>query len=105
MIADFPVVEEWVRSNKVSGSLSTDQITIAYQAADAYVGNRVRPVVEGDPVPGDLVLAVCVQTARYLARRNSPDGTVATDDFGPIRVSGRDYDVLSLIGPYRPAVV
>ena len=99
------VVTQWLRSNKAPGSLDPDQILTAYKAAEAYVAKRIRPIVEGDPVPDDLVLAVCLQTARFLARRNSPEGTIATEDFGPVRVGGRDYDVSALIGPYQPAVV
>lgn len=111
-ITTVEIVTGWLRSNRVAGSLGDDQIETAYAAAEDYVGRRVRWVITEPAVgdtypdaPNDLVLAVCLQTARYLARRNSPDGFVGTDDMGPVRVGGRDYDVAGLMAPYRPAVV
>lgn len=111
-ITTVEVVTGWLRSNKLPGSVGDDQIQLAYQSAEDYVGRRVRWVItapaEGEPyppAPGDLVLAVCLQTARYLARRNSPDGFVGSDEMGPVRIGGRDYDVAGLMAPYRPVVV
>lgn len=85
-------------------------VKAAWQAAEAYVGKRVRwgePDPEGNwpPAPEDLVQAVRLLTARYLARKASPDGFVGMGEFGPARVPTTDRDVQLLIGPYRQAVV
>lgn len=86
----------------------------AWAAATAYVWNRIVPWYEPDsegnppapvpPAPGDLVQAVLLLTARYLARRNSPDGFLGMSEFGVARVPTVDRDVEALIGPYRPVV-
>lgn len=93
------------------GEGHNDEVEPAYKAAEAYVGKRVRWAAEpGDgeewpPAPDDLVQAVCFQTARYLARRSSPDGFVGMGEFGPARVPVTDRDVQALVDPYRRAVV
>jgi hypothetical protein len=58
-----------------------------------------------EAVPDDLVLAVCLQTQRLLARRNSPDGLVGMGDLGMARVPVSDSDIASLIAPWRFVVV
>jgi hypothetical protein len=85
-----------------------DQTLVAesWAAADAWVAARIRfrPAQPGVDVPGDLVKAVSLLTARYLARRNSPDGFIGMGEFGPARVPINDRDVNSLIAPYRRVV-
>lgn len=83
----------------------------AYKAAESYVGTRVRYPTEPDPltgvvppVPDALVLAVNLLTARYLARRNSPNGLVGLGDLGAVPVPGTDIDVKTLIAPWRVVV-
>ena len=82
------------------------QVEEAWAAADAWVAARVRyrPDASGVDVPGDLVKAVVLLTARYLARRNSPDGFLGMGEFGPARVPINDRDANSLIAPYRRVV-
>jgi hypothetical protein len=79
----------------------------AYAAAEAYVGKRVRWAIPPDiqaQAPADLVQAVRFQTARYLARRNSPDGMVGLGDLGVARIPVSDQDVQTLINPWRRTV-
>lgn len=80
----------------------------AYEAAEGWVGKRVRweiiPVDPPTPAPDDLVQAVRFVTARYLARRNSPDGMIGMGDLGVARVPVTDADIRSLINPYRRVV-
>lgn len=112
-VSSLEEVRKWVRTGNLagSGSVSDDAMTQAYNAAEAYVSGRVRwgypdPVTGvWPPAPGDLVLAVCLMTARLLARRNSPDGMTATDELGPVAIAGSDRDVMALIAPYRRVVV
>lgn len=85
-----------------------------WEAAEAYVWDRISPWYEPDsegnppdpvpPAPATLGQAVRLLTARYYARRNSPDGFLGMGEFGPARVSTVDRDVEALIGPYRPVV-
>lgn len=91
-----------------------DEVEGAYRAAESYVGKRVRwaagPTDPDDPdtwppAPDDLVQAVKFQTARYLARRSSPDGFVGMGEFGPARVPVTDRDVQNLMDPYRRVVM
>lgn len=91
-----------------------DAVRRAWEAATAYVWNRIVPWYVPDsegnppapvpPAPADLVQAVLLLTARYLARKNSPDGFLGMGEFGPARVPAVDRDVEALIGPYRPVV-
>lgn len=53
-----------------------------------------------DVLPADLRQAIYLRTARYLSRRNSPDGLVGMADFGPARISRVDADIAALEGPY-----
>ena len=93
MIATTEQVEAWLTSNGVGpAGPATEQ---AHQSAEAWVEARVR-LPEG-PAPADLVLAVCLMTARFLARRNSPDGFVGMGEFGPARVSRIDQDRKSVV--------
>lgn len=53
----------------------------------------------------DLRLACLLRVARYLARRNSPEGLVGFADFGPARVASVDRDVTALEAPYVKVLV
>ena len=77
------------------------EVSIGHQAAESYIAERCRVPV---PPPGDLVQAVRLLTARYLARRNSADGTLGMSEFGVGRIATVDRDVEALIGPYRRVV-
>lgn len=83
-------------------------VELAYTAAEAYIGKRVRWTIPANPdlpAPDDLVQAVRFQTARYLSRRNSPDGMVGLgSELGIARIPITDQDVQTLINPYRPVV-
>lgn len=105
MLTSLEQVSRWLTSNGV-GPGSPEVLSQAHLAADRWVSQRVEVhAPPGEPeTPDDLVLAVCLLTARYLARRSSPDGFVGMGEFGPARVARIDQDVESLIGPYRPVV-
>jgi hypothetical protein len=80
----------------------------AYDAAESWVGARVSWYDPDDPTadaPESLAQAVCLQTQRLLARRNSPDGLVGMGDLGFARVPVTDADVQSLIAPWRVMVL
>ena len=49
----------------------------------------------------DLRLACYYHTARWLARRNSPEGLLGFADFGPAQIPISDADIRDLEGPYK----
>lgn len=93
-IAELEDVQAWV-----GGHPDSDQVRTAWEAAEAYVAERTH--VDEGPSPAALVQAVYLLTARYLARRNSPEGFVGLGDLGPARVPINDRDVERLIDPWR----
>lgn len=94
MITDLEAVKAWLGAHP-----DPDQVRTAWEAAEAYVAQRTH--VDDERVPGDLVQAVYLLTARYLARRNSPEGFVGLGDLGPARLPVSDRDVERLIDPWR----
>jgi len=93
----------------VLGVTSTADFEQDYRSAEAVVAKTCRwPSVdaEGMPLnpPEDLVQAVVLRTARYLARRNSPTGVVGVGEFGPVRITSVDRDIEELEQPWRMVV-
>lgn len=92
------------------GIKTSAHVERAYLAAESVVAQScVWPQTDettGGPLaaPDALVQAVVLRTARYLARRNSPDGIVGVGEFGPVRVTGTDRDIEELEKPYRRVV-
>lgn len=90
-------------------SAPTEELGVAHAAAESFVSSRARwPRVASDGTlldpPGAIVEAIKLMTARYLQRRNSPDGLVGMGDMGAVRVTSVDRDVVALIAPWSPAV-
>ena len=101
MIVSSEQVATWFESTALP------EIVVAHQAAEAYIADRcVIPELVADEMvpPAALVQAVRLLTARYLARRNSPDGTLGMSEFGVGRIATIDRDVQQLIAPYRRVV-
>lgn len=73
----------------------------AWRAAEAYVQERTMNPDESGLPDENRVMAVNLLTARYLQRRNSPDGIVGMGDLGPARVPFSDIDVERLLNPSR----
>lgn len=73
-------------------------------AAEAYIRRHCIVPAEGEAPEADLVMAVQLLVARYLARRNSPDGTLGMSEFGVGRIATVDRDVEQLLAPYRKVV-
>lgn len=85
---------------------SAAELGMQRDAAEAYIWNRciIPEPLPGSEVPGDLVGAVRLLVARYLARRNSPDGTLGMSEFGAGRIATVDRDIEAMLAPYRPVV-
>lgn len=96
MITTLEQVKAWLGSPNLDEGLIAD----AWLAAEAYVQERTQYDWLLN-VPDSLVQAVDLLTARYLARRNSPDGMVGLGDLGPAQVPYSDIDVERLINPWR----
>jgi len=100
MIVDDVQLGEWFPGE------SATELGMQRDAAEAYIRNRcVLPeIAPGEDFPGDIVGAVRLLVARYLARRNSPDGTLGMSEFGAGRIATVDRDIQAMIAPYRPVV-
>ena len=96
-------VKEWLRTNG-AGSLPADEQAIvqAHAAAEGFIAARCRWATPAPPT--ELVLAVCILTARYLARRHTVTGLQGFDDVGVGVLPGSDPDVVRLMAPYRRVV-
>jgi hypothetical protein len=102
VITSVEAVTTWVGDP----TIPDDVITAAWEGAESYIGERTDyPTEDPDGLPldppDDLVQAVNLLTARYLARRNSPDGIVGMGDLGPANVPVIDRDVERLMDPWR----
>lgn len=65
-------------------------------AVTAHVGEHYRSDVED---AGRIDLAVTMQVARLWRRRDTPEGIIAFDELGAVRVSRMDPDVQELLRP------
>lgn len=91
------------------GVASTVHFEQDYRSAEAAIAKSCRwPESDVDGMalnpPEELILAVILRTARYLARRESPSGVIGVGEFGPVRISSIDRDIEDLEGPYRRVV-
>ena len=106
MITDKAKVRASVGAEKVPDDVFTEK----WEAAEGYVADRVTYPTTNDageeiPPPAALVEAVVLLTARFIARRNSPDGFVGLGDLGVAQVPVSDRDVNRLIAPWRVQVI
>jgi hypothetical protein len=107
-------VKEWL---KVGDTFDDVTLSAGLQAALAHQQHGLRfptqlvvcpPETEPTPqayYPEDLRLAIYLRTARWLARRNSPEGLLGFADFGPAQVPVSDADIRDLESPYRIVTV
>lgn len=94
-------VKKWLRlDDNVDDSVLSDAVDAAKYAMAQHL------VFPDDGVlPGDLRQAFMLRVQRYMARRNSPEGVAGFADFGAVRVSSDDPDIVRLEGPYRTVPV
>lgn len=52
-------------------------------------------------IPGPVVQAALIQAARLWKRKDSPEGVIGSADWGAIRTSRVDPDVMALLSAYR----
>lgn len=98
--------DQVAKSVNWKGDPADTAFVTAWKAAEGYVSRRCRWTLDADGnPPAELAEAVTLLTARYLERRNSPNGLIGFGDLGAARLPSQDVDVRTLIGPYRIAVV
>lgn len=56
-------------------------------------------------VPDDVKFAALILASRLFKRKDSPEGILGFNDFGSVRLSPQDRDVVALLTPYRRRVV
>lgn len=56
-------------------------------------------------IPVDVTQACLMLAARLFIRKESPQGVAGFGEFGPIRVTRQDVDVVNLLDPYRRSAV
>lgn len=54
-----------------------------------------------DEIPKNVEQACLMLAARYFTRKESPHGVAGIGEFGVIRVSPNDRDVIALLNPYQ----
>lgn len=90
-------VAEWIKITVPTGT-DLEALERVVAAVTVHVGKyHTAP----DPVTEDWEQALIMQSARLIKRRTSPEGVIAFDELGAIRVSRLDNDVAALLEPYR----
>lgn len=106
----YPTLDDVKAYMKIDAADTSDDaaITRGMKAAESHQRSQLDLPTDdfGDEsLSDDLVQAFLLRVQRYLARRNSPDGVVGFQEFGPVRVSSYDADIERLEGPYTKTVL
>lgn len=103
---DMAAYKAWAR---IGTDDTVDDVAIgaALAAVGLYVTEQAALLDDGgdDPVtiPADLYQACLLLTNRLLARRNSPEGVVGSNDGTVVSIGRSDPDAARLIAPYAKA--
>lgn len=76
-----------------------DELTLLDLVVGAVTAHVTDHYVVTDPLTDREELAIIMQSARLWRRRDTPEGVVAFDDLGAIRISRLDADVVELLTP------
>jgi len=71
----------------------------------AVVSNAAKTHTVPDPDDPDYDLALTMMSARLWKRKSSPEGVIASSEFGAIRVTKFDSDIERMLDPYANLVV
>lgn len=100
-------VKDWMRLDPAD-TLDDVALREGLASAISYQRSHFRFPTDGAGVayyPDDLRMAVFLRTARYLARRSSPEGLVGFGEFGPAQIATVDRDIREVEAPYmKPSV-
>jgi hypothetical protein len=56
-------------------------------------------------IPDDVVEAAVLKSVSLFSRKDAPFGVAGFGEFGPVRITKRDPDVVDLLSPFQLAVV
>lgn len=101
---DVWAVKDWARVPDMADDSAIDAAVRAVRAA-VIARCPTLATVDAPDVPDDVALAVVMWSSRLLARRNSPDGTIGSPEFGVANVGRWDPDVGRLLSPWTEAVL
>lgn len=96
-----PTTYEIGPDNAISKNRPVTQLTLVYNSWMLYRRVRVTAIWGWPEVPASIKQAALLQASRLYKRKDSPDGTAGSAEWGVIRVSHLDPDVKALIEPYR----
>lgn len=75
------------------------QMQLVVDAVQAHVARFYDPPVLAPDA--DWRLGLIMQSARVWKRKDSPQGIIANDEFGVVRVSRLDADIAEMLAPFR----
>lgn len=67
---------------------------------DPYIQMKVTALWGWPTVPDEIVQATYIQAMRLYRRKDSPEGVLGNSEWGALRVSRVDPDVMALLDPY-----
>lgn len=70
---------------------------------DPYIQLRVTALWGWPYVPEEVTQATYIQAMRLYRRKDSPEGVLGNSEWGSLRVSRVDPDVMALLDPFRVA--
>jgi hypothetical protein len=97
-------IDDYALQQGLDAALTFQQTTLRFPIYTA--ANCNSPELISQPFySDDLRLAAMLRCARYLARRNSPEGLVGFGDLGVVQVAMSDRDIGQLESPYLRVTV
>jgi hypothetical protein len=93
-------IRDWLR---LSDSIDDIALEDGLRAAVEHQQRTLRFPESG--YTDDLRFACMLRVARYLARRNSPEGIVGVGDFGGIQIASSDRDIYLLESAHIKQVI
>lgn len=110
-----PTVADVKVDLKIDDTVDDASLQMCTDAAVAFVRRRLGGTynLDADPLsslpgaPSDVLLGTVRLAGRWFTRRRSPDGLIATADFGTSRIPSIDADIERLlrIGRYASPVI
>lgn len=108
---------EWSAEDFIPGPLNADGYGVPYAwqwltaAGRRWPVGTLRPGVRvtarwgWSEVPEDIRTATIIRATAIFKRKEAPYGVAEFGEFGPVRISRNDPDVVALLTPYRRVVV
>lgn len=94
-VTDFDLLPR----NAIARGWAAESISSATWAAGVTV--RVTARWGWPAIPDQIVQATLIEAARIYKRKDSPEGVAGSSDWGAIRISRADPEVVALLAPFR----